>query len=644
MRNILKPVFAVTLALSIVACGPKSNKPGEPGVQNKVADADLSELLDQPLKIEGATEAGLEGLVAALPENMTLTWDSKTFESESGATVLEGLAFALGDEHKFGVRFDEARVWGLETDLLAARLAGQRLEESGPLFTRFDGTNMTYFGVSAAVNAMLEMVLDNWQLNEPQLGEIGLDTFEVSSARVIVSDLSLRPWEYEWAPKSLVAGASPSEQDQLLDLVHLGQQLIAVNRSIAYSRAVIEDTRGQVVMRLPYETTTLEMRWDRYGYSDVSGFDFGEIVSTNGYSRQVTTYADAVDTDDVLASPEATFLSGQSLVQEETFGRSRISGLRLDTLMGYLARSELPGTDVRDLLSLGVWEVDNYAVKFNDKQLLSAESASFQADTWAWIFPEVIDVKLDNATVHIHDSVSAFGQIALLGFASTYADDLEDPEQAAEFEKFTQGLDKTIELLPQHGLSEITFDFSSKMRWGADSGETTWDLLFEADGFGDTVFEISLDLPTYDVVEKIMAAEDKEQAAEDAFEADFAFKGARFMERDRGGYDKIFGFANAIGKEYADQGWGAMLANMEPAQMRSYLATIVRMGKPGVAKEIPQAADWLESYAAYLGTGGQFEFKVAPPEPINAAFAEAHPDPEPDEVVSFLGITVTHTK
>ena len=643
MRNFLKPVFAVTLALSIVACGPKSDKPGEPGVQNKVADADLSELLDQPLKIEGATEAGLEGLVAALPENMTLTWDSKTFEPESGATVLEGLAFSLGEEHKFGVRFDKASIWGLETDLLTARLAGQRLEDSGPLFARFDGTNMTYFGVSAAVNAMLEMVLNNWQLNEPQLGEFGLDTFEVSSARVIVSDFSLRPWEYDWAPKSLVSGALPSEQDQLLKLVHLGQQLIAVNRSIAYSRAVIEDTRGQVLMRLPYETTTLEMRWDRYGYSDVSGFDIGEIVSTNGYSRQVTTYADAVDTDDVLASPEATFLSGQSLVQEETFGQSRISGLRLDKLMGYLARAELPGIEVRDLLSLGVWEVQDYALKFNDKQAITAASASFRAKKFAWVLPEVINVELNQATVHVEDIMVA-GQTLGLGVMENFRKDIEDPEETAQFDLVMEGLDKTLELLPEHGLSEVTFDFSSDMRWSSDNGDTSWNLALEADGFGDTLFDVSLDLIDFAAVQGVMAADDKEEAYREALMSMLSFKGARFLERDRGGYDKILGFANAIGKEYADQGWGAMLANMEPAEMRSYLATIVRMGKPSAAKEIPQAADWLESYAAYLETGGQFEFKVAPPEPINAAFAEAHPDPEPDEVVSFLGITVTHTK
>ena len=126
----------------------------------------------------------------------------------------------------------------------------------------------------------------------------------------------------------------------------------------------------------------------------------------------------------------------------------------------------------------------------------------------------------------------------------------------------------------------------------------------------------------------------------------FAFRGARYQEEDKGGYDKLFGFAHSLGKEYPDQGWGAMLGNMEPAHLRSYLGTIMRMGKSGAAEEFPPASDWLEAYASFLESGGVFEAASNPPEPINKAFMDAQgdEDPEPEEIVEMFGLTVTHTK
>ena len=84
----------------------------------------------------------------------------------------------------------------------------------------------------------------------------------------------------------------------------------------------------------------------------------------------------------------------------------------------------------------------------------------------------------------------------------------------------------------------------------------------------------------------------------------------------------MFAYAHALGKEFPDEGWGAMLGNMEPAQLRTYLGTMMRMGKAAAAEEFPPAADWIEAYASYLESGGAFEFASNPPTPITKALID----------------------
>ena len=113
----------------------------------------------------------------------------------------------------------------------------------------------------------------------------------------------------------------------------------------------------------------------------------------------------------------------------------------------------------------------------------------------------------------------------------------------------------------------------------------------------------------------------------------------------KGVYDKLFGFAHELGKEYPEEGWGAMLGSMEPAQMRTYLGTMTRMVKPNAAAEFPPAADWIESFATYLETGGSIEFASNPPLPITEELIDSYEtEPEPEEIVEIFGLTVTHTK
>ena len=631
--------------LALASCNPTVEAPGaddapleKASITSDGAIAPFMALVETPFSQAGASETDLEPLIAALPAYAALDWDTKSFVAETGATVFTGLSFSLGEgDTKFGVRFDEASVWGLETDLLTARLNGQRLSEAGPLFTRLDGTNLTYFGIDTALTALFEGMLERFDAEMPSDFEFGFDDFDMSARRVVVTDAALQPWELVKAPASLVSSLDETEQEGVLEAVHFGQHLIAISRSMSYGNTVMFDVLGAIKMRQPGTNVDMDMSWEMYAYSGVNGFDVDKMVIKKSHVKQVSDYSELGQD-----YPETGFPAGFSLAQETTTELTVGEGLKLNKVMGFLARSELPDMNQRDLLSLGRWQVSDYVAKLNDRTVFSVERARVEADQFDWLIPTSIGYELDQATINISE-ITWFGKAMFETF--TDGADLDNEADRAEYDLIKEGIDNALDLLPQHGLDTITFDADMQANWNSNSGLTDFSLSSNAEGFGEGVFDFALDLPIYAQIQTAFEAEDKEAAFEAAFEQAFSFRGLRMMERDGGGYDKILGFAQAIGKEYPDQGWGAMLGNMDPPQMRSYIATMIRMAKAEAGREFPQATDWMESYATFIESGGAIELKFDPPKSVDMALLDSiDDDPEPDEIVDIFGISVTHTK
>lgn len=628
--------------------GSDAPDPAEPPVAGEtiVADAAYDAFMavaNETLDVAGASEADLTDLVAALPEGMSLRWDSKAFDATSGATVFEGLSFGLGGDAEFGVTFEQAKIWGLETDLLTARLSGQRLDESGPLLSRLEGTNMSYFGVAQAINTVLDTVMSGIEEELPEGAELGLDQLESNTERVVLTGVSLRPWEMVPLSPDVLTELDEDIPAEALEFVHLAQQLIAVSRAIAVENNITIDTVGTIQMRQPGAELSASYEIGFLGIGNTQGFDLETYVVRDYRGTQVNEYTHTPMPGELISL--SGFPAGFSMAQTESYGAATVSDLRLDTLMGYFARAELPSMDERDLLSFGRWTVSDYQAELNDKEILIADRAYFNGDQFEWLMPSDLNFGIEGATLNTGE-LTGFFQILFETFlADAGSDELSEQEQT-EMDLVREGIQKAIDMMPEHGLDTLPFDAAFSLSWDPDAGPTDFNMVFDADGYGKSALDIAITLPDYAAIQSAYEADDRETAFEDAFTDAFAFRGARFLEEDKGGYDKLFGFAHALGKEYPDQGWGAMLGNMEPAQLRSYLGTMMRMGKSAAAEEFPPAADWIESYATYLETGGSIEFAANPPQPINKALIDAHDDedPEPDEIVEMFGLTVTHTK
>ena len=640
----------IVTAAGLVACTPAeppatetpTETLSEAGAPTDAAYDTYLAFANDAFTVPGANEADLSALVASLPDYASVTWDTKSFDEASGATVFEGLSIGFGGEQKFGMNFETAKLWGYDDSLLVSRLGGDRLSESGPLFTRMEATNASYFGFVAALNDFFGETFEQLDVEFPEGFEFGFDRFESNTERFVVSGVSLRPWELPLLSPDVLANLDDEMPPEVTEFVHAGQQLIAVTRSLAIEKSVSLNTNVVFEMRQPGADVDAQFSIEFAAAENLQGFDI-EKNTVRGYSgAQTQAYNDDMAPGEVITF--SGFPAGFTLAQQESYEAAEVRNMRLDKAMGFLARSELPMMEERDLLSLGTWEFSDYVSQLNDKTILTADRGFFNGENFEWVIPSDLSFGLTGATLNTAELSEFFFVFFEAFMQGVDADDLPEDERA-QMEMVREGVEKAMELLPQHGLSEIPFDVSFSATWSADSGPTDVAFRWDAEGFGQTELDVAITLPIYEALKTAFEAEDREDAFETAFQEAFSFRGARWLEQDKGVYDKLFGFAHELGKEYPEEGWGAMLGSMEPAQMRTYLGTMTRMVKPNAAAEFPPAADWIESFATYLETGGSIEFASNPPLPITEELIDSYEtEPEPEEIVEIFGLTVTHTK
>ncbi|WP_370234963.1 MULTISPECIES: hypothetical protein [Henriciella] len=644
--------FVSTLALAgaLVACGKEEPPPlpetpefnGEtpriagdgPSIEETVAA--FQAFADEAFSLEGGTEAGFDALNGALPELVSVSYDAKSFNADSGATEFDGLAITINTEPAFGLRAAEARLWGFDEDFLVARLGGERLDESSKLFDRLEAETISYFGVANAVNTLFEAFVTSIEDEEAaQDVDLAIDKFDVTAERMVVSSLNLRPFEFAPAPDSLYDFMDVPEEERgnARKAVELVQQVLAVSRTISIDDAVMYDAKVNLDIMQGSDELDIDQSIQAtigfYGYEDLSGLDIGRAIAYDVRQAQGMTFDDEGSELEEVGYPD-----GISYRQEETMQFFSYEGLKMDKLAGFLARGEFPGMDQKDLLSLGKWTTRDYTLKLNDGDVFKADRVNFDGEQFSWFIPNKLELDIEGAAIGVQE----IGELTL-GFLPT------EPEEDSEAAGVVMGLQTAISKLDEHDLDTIPFDLNFAGEWNDDTGAFEVRASSESDGFGEGAGFIRLTLPDYDAVRTAMEAEDKEAAFEDAFEQSFALRGFRFFEKDDGGYDKLLGFASDIGKLYPNEGWGAMIGNMDAVQMRQFIATGIRSAKGAASQQLPQAAEWLESMALYYETpGGSLEFLSQPTVTIDMAYMEvADTGPDPQKIVDDLGFSVTYT-
>lgn len=685
---------ALLLAGALTACGngddvppPASDDAGTERAASDTTDtaetdadwqasiAGLQALADETFSLSDQLEADLAPINDALPDLVSISWDEKSLDATNGATVFSGLTVTINSDPAFGMTAEEAEVWGLNSDLISARLRGERLDETGLAFNRLEARNVSYFGVAGALGTLFDAVEEEVQDETGESLEFSIDTFESTVSQMVMSNVSLRP--YEIAPISdsffidlgiAEEDMTPEEQEEMAmatSIARLAQQVVAVTRSLSIEDLAAYDTTAAFSMTQAGMEQSINVSWDFYGYEDLVGFDLGRAVVVNSVQSQNMVMSDPSGEMSEAGFDELAF------DQVETIAFMEYNDIAFDKLAGFLARAEFPGMDERDLLSLGTFQARDYSLMLNGGDVFEADRVAIDADSFAWFIPEALNFEMTGAQIGVQE----VGEIALSFFPAEMVEEMAeddtppaaevepaDPEadapepetedgeagddtQAAEAEEFKANLQAAVDKLGDHDLADIPFDVSANWTWDAVSGGTGLSFQSDSEGFGEGVVSLNITLPDYDAIQAAFESDDREMAFEEAFRQAFAFNGARFFEADDGGYDKLFGYVSDIATLYPDQGWAAMLGGMTPEEIRNFMATMIRSGKQPASQQFPPAEAWLESVAAYYATtGGSLEIKAEPPAPLTPEDMESFgPGTPPEQIVEELGLSVTHS-
>ena len=583
-----------------------------------------------------SAEADLSNIEGLLPELVSVSWDEQSYDETTGATAFENLRITINTEPAFGVSMDEARLWGFDDDLLIARLNGERLDETGTVFDRLEADGYSLFGAAGAMQAVFDVM--EAEIGEEASSEVdfGVNQFDMTVESTVTGALTLRPFEYVPLSEETYAqltdmleiesGELEEEGFDGLQAIRLAQQVIAVGRSVEIERGSARNMDMTMQIDSPEVSQTVSYTLDFYGYEGLSGYDIGGIYYSGMRQQQGMSF------DGEALEAEEVYPDGLSVDQLLTADYMSYEGIRLDTLAGFLARGEFPGLDQRDLISLGQSAVSNYSYQMGGSEVFRVDEMVVTADEFEWLLPEAIRFDMEGLAIYPGEIGETF-----LSFIPSGEDE--------EMQAVRADIEAGIGLLDEHGFSEIPADVQAAMTWDKDGGETVFSFAAQSEGFGERIARLSINLPPYDSVEAAAEEDELDSAFEELFETHFTFNGARLYESDDGGYDKLFGYLHALGKQHESEGWGATLAGMPPEDLRQFIAVMTRSAKGSVQNDFPQAVDWIEAVASYFETsGGSLDIRLDPPQPLTPDSIEELTRANDDEAwVEQFGISVTHT-
>ncbi|MEL6830739.1 MAG: hypothetical protein AAFO63_11440 [Pseudomonadota bacterium] len=658
----------LTASIAVLAACSNDAPASDVGTQN---DAEMSldlphSLKDKPLGLElnaayedlttdvsapALEPVDLQPILEALPENLSVTWVEQTFDDTSGATTWQGFSatVTIADQPLSFVA-DSLSVWGFDSDLLGSRLRGDRLDEAALLSQRLSAQQFRIEGAAA----LTEQLFTAWVTDLPDADEFedldfSFGRMDIRQEELVIDGLSLKPWEYVPVTSEMLPAELTEEEGFLevaLPLVQSGQWWIALTRSLAMDAILATNSRADVDYNMVGSDVTTVYETDLSLAIGVDGFNLRASLVEDVTYVQGATFDSLVDEQSSFEPTSARMLEDFNFERTDSFSFGLVSDIRLDKLMGYFARAEIPSLEERDLMSLGNWHYEDINSIWFGEELISVKHAHLSLDSFVSYIPTSLDFRFEGLTLDLGNAVGLG-----MRFGDYYAAERKDgakldEDEISEAEAFIAALRVAERKLPEFGFDRLTLDYGLSADWSPDTGALSASSGGSAVAIGEELLNIDLTVPTYEQIVETFKSEPTSSAFDQALEESFSFVGFRYVLTDLGGFDRAFAMAQSIGAEYPDEGWGAMLANMDTAQMRTTLSTFVRLAKSEARTEFPPAVAWIESVAEFVETsGGALEISVQPSEPLTS---ESFDDPgfeeeDPDWIVSRLGISVTHT-
>ena len=578
-------IIAGFMSVSLVACGG--------GDKQETAGTSQAPALVAP-QIGSVTkgEVDVDSLLSFLPEAINVAYADAAYDQGSGMTTLSDLKVTFGDTDGQGLSIETLKIAGFDEDFLRARIAGTNFDQSAVIIDHFEAQNLSLFGMEQFYEGVTDAYLETVnELTEEAIGEDipdieqSIDKLEYVIEQIVIDDFELLPFEL-FAPRE-GAGGEPDEDFATLQRFATFYRAIgAKGMSMIGASSVIEMTQDGQPMSMNMDVPKVSMRDWRggdYGYSSVEGMTFDMKVSL----------------------PEEDDVPFESMDMSAEFASYSLENLRLDKAMRWLSRGEMPPTTETDLMSLGVWKMQDMTFNMFGAPFYSVESSVTDMSEFHWFVPTRITQKTENL---VYD----FG--ALFETLSDVIPELQEGGPEAQ-EMFLS----VLEIAKEYDLSAPSMDLGFKWLWNPDTGAGSFSMDTGLDGYGTMTFDMSGAIANFQRWVDEASVEERSEEQLEALMAETAnLAGLRFEMDDRGGNDRLFDAAIALGEALKDiSPEAATLAAYDKDTLKLLLASSIKGGAELGAAEFPPIRDYASALADYLTEGGKFAIALEPDAPLS---------------------------
>lgn len=173
------------------------------------------------------------------------------------------------------------------------------------------------------------------------------------------------------------------------------------------------------------------------GVENIQGMDVDIYVVCDVCSMQMNDYIYILMFGEVIFL--IGFFVGFFMVQLECYGLFIVIGLWFDKVMGFFVCFELFGMDECDLFSFGCWEVCDYEVEFNDKEIFKVEYVYFNGDSFEWLILSDISFGMYGVMLNMGELIGFF-QILFEIFISEVVLDIVSEEEQVQMNLVCEGV------------------------------------------------------------------------------------------------------------------------------------------------------------------------------------------------------------
>lgn len=616
----------------------------------KAVEALVAKLSTENFKGKGTAAADIAGVRDALPKDVELSWGNLSFDAATGSTLLTQVKLTPAGMSQVGINIDELRLYDFDADLAKARLAGQRLTESGALASRIDAKGVSLFGMAAMLNTTMGIepaapaepaapvdptalppagvTPEDWPpSSEPSfefddaMFQTSFDKYDISFGRLILNDVQLRP--YEVTPPA--AGSGMAQMYGAGNEIF--QQYIGVMRAFGIDTFATYDMKMDLAMTQMGQTVAMSGVAKTTGTRGMRGGDFDAA-----FARDISFSFKASESQ-LAMMPAMDF--------QYSIANFGMEDMRFDKLYAHMAKGTMPARTETDFLSYGLWTMQNQALKVGGKDIMTVGESTLDARKFHWFIPTEIKATAKNAVIDFASITQMSG-----AFANQMADQYEDPSMPApampDFAAIAAAMEK-------HGLAKPSMNFNFGWNWNASSGDAKVDLGFSGDKLMQFDVKYEGGFPSFKAVSDLVP-DDPEQANMEAigtlFDQKSTLKVVDINVVDNGGLQKMFDFAADMGPIVAasDPSGFNPMEGQTGASLRQMAGSML-----GMLGATPDIAPFLNPVSAFIMQGGKLHISMKPSQPtpfsaVGGKFMMMDPNSSPGQVLKELGLKVEHSK